>query len=310
MAIPSYEKIMLPMLQLANDGKEYSIAQLVSILSGQFKLSEQEKSEMLPSGKEPVFRNRTRWARWYLLKAGLLADPHRGTIRITPEGRQFLQKAPSKISGKELLVFAGISGGKVAGVKSEQGGESSSAETPEELIELGYQRLRKEVEAELLAKVKKCSPKFFEQLVVELMVKLGYGGSFRDAGTVTGKSGDKGIDGVIKEDKLGFDFICIQAKRWDTGPISREDVQKFVGALHGQKANKGIFITTSTFAKTAVDYSNTIQNKVVLIDGERLAELMFETGLGLSTVTAYEVKKIDADYFFEDEDTQTVATGA
>jgi restriction system protein len=159
-------------------------------------------------------------------------------------------------------------------------------------------------------KAKKCSPKFFEQLVVQLMVKLGYGGSFRDAGAVTGKSGDMGIDGVIKEDKLGFDSICIQAKRWNTGTVSREDVQKFVGALHGQKANKGIFITTSTFAKTAIDYANTIQNKVVLIDGEKLAELMFETGLGLSTVTAYEVKKLDVDYFLEDEEAQSVATGA
>ena len=310
MAIPNYEKIMLPMLQLSKDGKEYSIAQLVSSLSAHFSLSDQEKTEMLPSGKEPVFRNRVRWARWYLLKAGLLTDPHRGTIQITAQGNQFLQKAPSKITGKELLVFSGLSDGKGFTAKPEQQDQTLSGETPEELIEFGYQRLRKEVEAELLAKAKKCSPKFFEQLVVQLMVKLGYGGSFRDAGTVTGKSGDMGIDGVIKEDKLGFDSICIQAKRWNTGTVPREDVQKFVGALHGQKANKGIFITTSTFAKTAIEYANTIQNKVVLIDGEKLAELMFETGLGLSTVTAYEVKKLDVDYFLEDEEAQAVATSA
>jgi restriction system protein len=310
MAIPNYENIMLPMLQLSKDSKEYSNAQLVSNLAGYFGLSDQEKAEMLPSGKEPVFRNRVRWARWYLLKAGLLTDPHRGTIQITPHGHQFLQKAPSKITGKGLLVFSGLSDNKGFTHKPEQQDQAFSAETPEELIEFGYQRLRKEVEVELLEKAKKCSPKFFEQLVVQLMVKLGYGGSFRDAGTVTGKSGDMGIDGVIKEDKLGFDSICIQAKRWNTGTVSREDVQKFVGALHGQKANKGIFITTSTFAKTAVEYANTIQNKVVLIDGEKLAELMFETGLGLSTVTAYEVKKLDVDYFLEDEEAQAVATGA
>ncbi|HEY6347788.1 MAG TPA: restriction endonuclease [Candidatus Angelobacter sp.] len=304
MAIPAYQAIMLPMLRLARDGKEYSIADLVSSLLQHFNLSKEERSEMLPSGKEPIFRNRTRWARWYLLKAGLLADPHRGTVQITPEGLQALQKGGPKIELKELLVFSPV-GEKGHKVQGDARSDEKYTETPEELIESGYQRLRKEIEAELLTKVKKCSPKFFEQLVMELMLKLGYGGSFRDAGIVTGKSGDRGIDGVIKEDKLGFDFICIQAKRWDTGPISREDVQKFVGALHGQKANKGIFITTTTFAKTAVEYAQTIQNKIVLIDGDRLAELMFETGLGLSVVTTYEMKKIDADYFLEDEGVAT-----
>ena len=301
---------MLPLLQLTKDGKEYSISQLVGRLADQFHLSEQEKSEMLPSGKEAVFSNRTRWARYYLLKAGFLTDPHRGIVRVTDQGLALLKKNPTKISWKDLFTSAENSTQKTPVETGDHKPLGDSANTPEELIETGYQKLRQEVEAELLAKVKKCSPKFFENLVVELMVKLGYGGSFKGSGFVTGKSGDKGIDGVIREDKLGFDFICIQAKRWDTGAISREDVQKFVGALHGQKANKGIFITTSVFAKTAVEYANTIQNKVVLIDGQKLAELMFETGLGLSLVTAYEVKKIDVDYFFEDEESEATAAKA
>jgi restriction system protein len=191
----------------------------------------------------------------------------------------------------------------------EQLQELEAVETPEELVASGYLKLRQEVEHELLLRVKECPPEFFERLVVKLLTTIGYGGSLADAGKALGKSGDGGVDGVIKEDKLGLDVLYIQAKRWDGTTVGRPEIQKFVGALHGKRARRGIFITTSTFSKDAQEYADSVETKVVLIDGARLAELMFEYGVGVSTVNNYVVKRIDSD-FFEDEIGSEVAPEA
>ncbi len=301
MSIPDYQTIMLPLLTITGDGQDHSISDLIQRLSSHFQLSDAELSEMLPSGSEAIFRNRVRWARFYLLHALLIEDPKRGIVRITDRGRKVLASNPKTINVKflnQFSEFVSFKGHKKDG-QTEQAEET--AETPEELIETGYQKLRTEVESELLARVKGASPKFFEHLVVELMVRLGYGGSIKNPGTVIGKSGDEGVDGVIKEDKLGLELLYIQAKRWDKQVVTRDEVQKFVGALHGKKARKGVFITTSVFAKSAVEYVSTIENKVVLIDGRLLASLMFDTNLGLARVMSREIKKIDSDFFAEDE---------
>jgi restriction system protein len=174
------------------------------------------------------------------------------------------------------------------------------SETPEEILASGYLKLRKQLESDLLARVKLCPPDFFERLVVRLLTTMGYGGSLADAGRALGRSGDGGIDGVIKEDKLGLDALYVQAKRWDSTMVGRPEIQKFVGALHGKRARKGIFLTTSAFSKDAKDYADGLETKVILIDGSQLAELMFDYGVGVSTVNSYSVKRIDSDFFEED----------
>jgi restriction system protein len=178
--------------------------------------------------------------------------------------------------------------------------QEESSETPEELLASGYLKLRKQLEADLLARVKSCAPNFFERLVVRLLTTMGYGGSLADAGKAIGKSGDGGIDGVIKEDKLGLDLLFIQAKRWDSNAVGRPEIQKFVGALYGRKAKKGIFLTTSTFSKEARSYAEGLDSRVILIDGEQLAELMFDYGIGVSTANSYLVKRMDSDFFEDD----------
>jgi restriction system protein len=309
MSIPNYQMIMLPLLETVQDGADYTIPQLFEKLAQKFELSQAEREEMLPSGNEEIFRNRMRWARFYLLRAGLLLDPKRGFTRITPEGLKFLKEKPKELNVAVLSQFPSFTAFKAAASAGSLSIPTKAPEeevtTPEESIEFGYQKLKTQIQTDLLQRVKQASPKFFERLVVELMVRLGYGGSLENPGTVTGKSGDEGIDGVIKEDKLGLEQLYIQAKRW-TNDVSREEIHKFVGALHGQKATKGIFITTSAFRKSAIDYATSLDGKkVILIDGEMLTSLMFETGLGLTTTNRYEVKKLDSDYF-EDEGTSSV----
>ncbi|MCL6559753.1 MAG: restriction endonuclease, partial [Firmicutes bacterium] len=248
------------------------------------------------------FHNRVGWARTYLKKAGLLESTRRGYFRITERGLEVLKKSPSRIDVHFLEQFAEFREFRMLRHKKEDEDTTEaelSVSTPEEVLESAYKQLRDNLANELLQQIKASSPSLFEKLVVELLVKMGYGGSRQDAGKAIGKSGDEGIDGIIKEDRLGLDIIYIQAKRWEN-TVGRPEVQKFAGALQGQRARKGIMITTSSFSQEAQDYASRIDNKIVLIDGERLAQLMIDHNLGVSSVAAYEIKKIDSDYFTEE----------
>jgi restriction system protein len=236
-------------------------------------------------------------------KAGLLSSPQRGRFQITKRGEELLKENPEKIDVSLLGRFEEFGQFKAAhkskGEEAVEESEVDSIGTPEEAIEYGYQKVVANLSEEMLLKVKECSPTFFERVVVDLLVSMGYGGSRKEAGEVLGKSGDGGIDGIIKEDKLGLDIIYIQAKRWES-VVGRPEIQKFAGALLGQKARKGIFITTSSFTQEAISYANNLEAKVILIDGNRLSRLMIDHDLGVSTTASYQVKRIDSDYFVED----------
>lgn len=302
MSIPDYQSCMLPFLQFLADGDEHSLREAEESLADHFKLTPAERAELLPSGQQGIFKNRIGWARTYLKKAGLLESPKRGVFKISIRGVKILASKPSRIDVKyleqfpEFIEFREISKpGNGAVAESEV---ITPQATPEEAIELAHQGLREQLAQELLSRILACSPTFFEQLVVELLVKMGYGGSRRDAGERVGQTGDGGIDGIIKEDRLGLDTIFIQAKRWQ-GSVGRPEIQKFVGALQGQRAKKGVFITTSSYTADAVEYASRIDTKVVLIDGNKLAGLMIDFDVGVSASASYVVKRIDSDYFEE-----------
>ena len=306
MTIPDFQAIMLPLLQYVSDGKEHSLRDAITYLADIFNLIDEERKELLASGQQAVFDNRVGWARTYLKKADLLVSPKRGYFQITDKGKDVLIQNPGEINIKFLNQFPGFIEFKTT-KKDNDKLDSEITEiieisetTPQESIEFGYQKIRKELELELLNRVKSCSPDFFERLVVDLLIRMGYGGSRRDAGRAIGKSGDGGIDGIIKEDKLGLDIVYIQAKRWDNTVVGRPEIQKFVGALHGQRARKGVFITTSRFSQEAREYVSIIDSKIVLIDGQELAQLMIDNHVGVSTVSIYEIKKIDSDYFTDE----------
>lgn len=298
MAIPDYQSTMLPLLEFCADGNEHTLHEAVDFLADQFKLTPQEKKTLLPSGQQEMFLNRVGWARTYLKKAGFLDSPRRGYFNISDRGLQVIKDRPAKINVAFLRQFPEFVEFQTPKKKEPAPAFEEAAATPEETIGIGYKKIRGDLEAELLDRVKKCSPDFFERLVVELIVKMGYGGSRQDAGQAIGKTGDEGIDGVIKEDKLGLDNVYIQAKKWEN-PVSRAEIQKFAGALQGQRARKGIFITTSSFQSGALDYVSKIDSKIVLIDGQELAELMVDNNVGVSTTAVYEVKKLDEDFFEE-----------
>lgn len=305
MSIPDYQTIMLPLLQLLSDKKEHIFKDVLTALGKRLKLTDEELRELLPSGQSLLFANRVGWARTYLKKAGLLDSPKRGILCITERGLEVLEKKPKRIDNSllkqfpEFLEFQNI---KKEASESLALSESSQVEkqTPEETIDLAYQSIRQSLAQELIDTVRRLNPAFFERLVVELLVKMGYGGSIKDAGKAIGKTGDEGIDGTIKEDKLGLDVIYIQAKRWQSGNVvGRPELHKFVGALAGQGAKKGIFITTSSFSKEASSYAPKNETKIVLIDGVQLAQLMIDYNLGISVQRAYEIKRLDNDYFEE-----------
>ncbi|MFO1385308.1 MAG: restriction endonuclease [Chitinivorax sp.] len=300
MAIPDYQSCMLPLLKLVADGNDHSLREVVDLLAGVFQLTEAERAELLPSGGQQVFHNRIGWARSYLKKAGLLDAPRRGVFRITPRGLDVLARQPVRIDVRFLEQFPEFvqfrEGSRKEGAELPALPQEESDGTPEEMLELAHQKIRSELAQELINRILLCSPAFFESLVVELLVKMGYGGSRKDAGERIGQSGDGGIDGIIKEDRLGLDVIYLQAKRWQ-GSVGRPEIQKFVGALQGQRARKGVFITTSGFTADAVDYVSRVDTKVVLIDGSLLANLMIDFDVGVSVAAAYTVKKIDSDYF-------------
>jgi restriction system protein len=303
MSIPDFQTIMLPLLKhCAQNLTEISTNRAIDALAQHFKLTEQELQELLPSGNQFTFTNRVGWAATYLKKAKLLEPTRRGYFKITARGQELVANNPSKINIKflqqypEFLEFQNLRGTRKHNEKIIDN-DSNNEITPSEALEEAYQTLRNEIAEELLEKIKGVSPSFFEKLVVELLVKMGYGGSRIDAGKAIGKTNDGGIDGIIKEDKLGLDVIYIQAKRWNNNSIGRPEVQQFSGALQGQHANKGIFITTSNFTQQAREFVSQIGSKIVLIDGNQLAQLMIDYDVGVSVISVYQVKKIDSDYF-------------
>ena len=301
MAIPDYQSVMLPLLRLAADGNEHTLREAVEELADRLKLTEEERKELLPSGAQFTFANRVGWARTYMNKAVLLESTRRGYFRITQRGLDVLSKNPPELNVKFLDQFPEFLEFRTKHRKPEQITETAEAEslqTPGELLEGAYQKLREDLSTELLKTIKECSPAFFERLVIDVLVKMGYGGSRKEAGQAIGRSGDEGIDGIINEDRLGLDVIYIQAKRWQA-PIGRPEIQKFAGALQGHRANKGIFITTSSFTRDAEDYVEKINSKIVLIGGEQLSQLMIDHNVGVTPVTSYETKKVDSDYFIE-----------
>jgi restriction system protein len=302
-AIPDFQTIMLPLLQLSRDGNVHYIHDAVNQLADEFALTEGERTKLLPSGQQPIFYNRVGWSRTYLKKAGLLEDPKRGYFQITDRGREVLEDNPSRIDMKFLRQFPEyIEFRETVRETTEEEIQEEDLEglTPEEALENAYQRIRMDLSEELLSYVLSSTPGFFEKLVVELLVKMGYGGSQRDAARAVGQSGDEGIDGIIDEDRLGLDTIYVQAKKWNKSTsIGRPEIQKFVGALQGQRAKKGIFITTTTFSKEAREYASNIDTKVVLIDGARLTDLMIDHDVGVTARAQYELKDLDTDYFGE-----------
>lgn len=300
MAIPDFQSIMRPMLEHLSNGKIRKNRETNEFLAEHFQLSEEELSEMLPSGYARLFDNRIGWAKTHLKGAGLIESPARAKYRITQRGLDAVSQTDQPINLTYLKQFDEYKDFQ-SGSKNEKPKEpetSTDELTPLEHIEFGYQKVREELELELIEKVKSGSPAFFERVVVELLVAMGYGGSRKDAGQTLGKSGDGGIDGVIKEDRLGLDVIYLQAKRWE-GTVGRPEIQKFAGALQGQRAKKGIFLTTSGFSAEAIQYASFIDSRIVLINGETLAGLMIDTGIGVSKVATYDVKRLDSDYFEE-----------
>ena len=298
MAIPDYQTIMSPLLELAGDNKSHRVHDAVDLLAQQFTLTDQERREVIPSGRVSRFHNNVTWARTYLKKAGLLEDPKRGEFRITERGRQVLAGGHGSIGVRFLEQFDDFRNFKTARrtPQPDTAKLDFPEETPEEALQAAYQTLRNSVASDLLDQVKRSSPAFFERLVVDVLVAMGYGGSRGEAGEAIGHTGDEGVDGIIKEDRLGLDIIYIQAKRWEN-TVGRPEVQRFAGALQGKRARKGVFLTTSSFSREARDYAANIDTKVILISGTRLAELMIDYGVGVTTDATYEVKRIDADYF-------------
>jgi restriction system protein len=304
MAIPDFQSLMLPLLDSANDGAVRTLADSRKQLAFFFSLTPEEIEELLPSGRQRRFDNRVAWAKVYLEQAGLLSSPKRGQFHITEEGKTFLATKPEAINIAILDQFTKFRQFRAASKAGKEGQiekttELVVVETPEELLEQSFQSIQEELGSSLLEHIKTCTPTYFENLVVELLLKMGYGRNRVEAGKAIGKSGDEGIDGIISEDRLGLEAIYIQAKRW-AGTVGRPEIQKFVGALHGKRARKGVFLTTGTFSADARDYVSHIDPRVVLIDGVQLAKYMIELNLGVSVKATYEVKRIDTDFFIEE----------
>lgn len=305
MAIPDYQSFMLPLLRRLGDGKPHKLAEILSGLADDLQIPEAERHQVLQSGVNTV-RSRTGWAGVYLKEAGLLTRPSRGALLISEEGRRVLATSPKVIDNKFLTAYpdfvdfqhrsrphrpSGPPVGEPRHVPVDLGGE-----TPEEQMERLWQGRRGVVAEDLLQRIAAMDPSGFESLVVRVLVAMGYGGSYAEAASVVGRSGDAGIDGIIKEDRLGLDAVYIQAKRWQ-GSVGRPEIQRFSGSLDGARASKGVFITTSSFSQDAHDYVRGIGKHIVLIDGRMLADLMVEYGVGVVTERTYVVPKVDEDFF-------------
>lgn len=297
---------MFPLLQFASDQQEHHIRQAIEALAQYFALTADERAQLVPSGTKFLFDDRVQWANTYLKQAGLLERVRRGTFRITDRGIKVLQSGITQINRDYLLQFpefVEFQSRKRTSSPSERNVDvllnSDQQNTPQDQLQESYQALMDELVQDLLDTIMEATPKFFEKLVMDLLLALGYGGAIEGAGEVVGRTGDDGIDVVIKEDKLGFDVIYVQAKRWArTNSVGAPDVQAFAGSLMGQGATKGVFVTTSSFTPKAISYASKLPNyKVILIDGQQLARLMIEHNVGVSRVQSYDIKRVDTDYF-------------
>lgn len=304
MAVPGYQEFMFPILKFLSDNKIHYKKDIFSEMANVFNLTQEQIKEKLPSQTEPTYINRIGWAITYLKKAGLLESPSRAHFSITNEGRRIVDKNITNLNSKYLrkydsfLEFQNLSNKQESHKENIIEDNEKESQTPSEKMISYYELIKKSICDDLLNKVIEQTPDFFEQLVVDLIVAMGYGGSIEDAGKATKRTGDEGIDGLVKEDKLGLDIIYIQAKRWQKGNlVGRPEIQKFVGALAGQGARKGIFITTSNFTKEAMDYKPRNDTSIILIDGQKLVELMYEYNIGVSTEKRFEIKRLDSDYF-------------
>jgi len=302
MAIPTYEKCMLPLLKFIKDGSEYSSRESVEAISDTFFLSHEERNTLLPSGSQKLISNRVNWAKTYLKKAGLVEAPRRGFVQITSKGLQLIDEGVTELNTAFLKRYDAFNEfyAKSNQVDKETtlSANTESNKTPDEQIAAIYTGINNSLADELLHMLMEGTPDFFETVVVHLIVGMGYGGSLVEAGKATQKSNDGGIDGVIKEDRLGLETIYLQAKRWNN-PVSRPDIQKFAGALQGQHSRKGIFITTSRFSQGAIDYCKNIESKIILIDGDALTQYMIEYNVGVSTKRVIEIKEVDTEFFSE-----------
>ncbi len=321
MAIPDFQTLMRPALQTLADGAELRVQTIRDVLAQEFGLTEAELEQRLPSGRTKTYANRVAWTLSHMKGAGLIESPRRGVYRITERGRQAVSETDTsnRIDLRFLSQFP-----EYRQFRSAEHGDAGSAATvdppaateaaavigtPTERIEAAYQELRRALAVDLLERVREQTPDFFEQVVLDVLEAIGYGGSREDAADRLGRSGDGGVDGVIREDKLGLDLIYVQAKRW-ANTVGRPDIQQFVGALNGQRASKGVFITTSTFSREARDYAESVNPRVVLVDGQQLATLMIDHNVGVSEETTYRLRKIDLDYFgVEDVGTADAAPG-
>jgi len=301
MTVPDFQTIMLPLLKVLGDGQEHTLGEMIEILAQQFNLTQDERREILQSGNQARFDNRVGWARTYLKKARLVETTGRAKFRITQRGVEALKGKPNRIDAKFLKQYPEFR--EFQSLSRQHAGEDEDekkvTQTPEEVLEASYQKLRRDLAQDLLERVKKSPPRQFENLVVDLLLAMGYGGSRKDAGEAIGQSGDGGIDGIIKEDKLGLDVVYIQAKRWES-TVGRPVVQAFAGSLEGQRARRGVLITTSQFSQDAKDYVTRIEKKIVLVDGELLAQLMIDHDIAVAEVARYTVKRMDLDYFGEE----------
>lgn len=298
--IPDFQSIMLPLLKSFKESEIKSSKELRFNMVNHFNITEEEQKEKIPSGKQFTYSNRIAWAISYLKMAELIFSPKRGSYRITEEGVNVLKSPPEKITISFLKQFENFSKNRnPERDESIEQDEKITEKTPDELIEIGYKQIKNELSLQLLNQIKDDSPYFFEKLVLDLLLKMGYGGSEIDNGELTQKGSDEGIDGIIKEDRLGLDKIYIQAKKWENN-VGRPEIQKFVGALQGKRAKKGIFITNSTFSKDAYDYAQNLDVAVLLIDGKKLAEYMIENELGVTLKQNYKIFNVDTDYFNED----------
>lgn len=302
MSVPVFQEITLPLLRLAADGRTRSVAEARETLAEKFKLSTTEREELLPSARQTRFANRVAWAKVYLERGGLIESPGRGLFQITSRGRDVLANPPEKITIRFLEQYPEFGTFRARRSRdAPNNGMSADTEdeavTPEEALDAAFQQVRARVAADLLDRVRSAPPQFFEQLVVDLLLSMGYGGSRKGAGRAIGRAGDEGIDGVISEDRLGLEQVYVQAKRWGERTVGRPEIQQFVGALHGKRARKGVFITTGTFSAEASSYVQTIDPKVVLIDGHQLAEYMIDFRVGVTEERNYAIVRVDSDYF-------------
>ena len=311
MALPDYQTLMRPVLAVLEDEGEHTARAIRDSIAEQFELTQEQLEERLPSGRDTTFRNRVGWALTYLYRAGLCDRPRRSVYRINDRGRQILARHPDRIDNavlegfSEFRAFRARDPDAPTSIRDPRAPAApppdDSSATPEERAAAAYRELRTALASEVLERVREQSADFFEQVVLDVLQAIGYGGPREDAAERLGRSGDGGVDGVIREDKLGLDLIYVQAKRW-ANTVGRPDIQQFVGALNGQRASKGVFITTSAFSREAIDFADSVNPRVILVDGTELAELMLDHDVGVTVATRYDIKRIDLDYFDVEDD--------